>query len=68
MDDQNSIDLETRIAHQEHTIGELNDALSNQQMQISELETQVKAIVDRVRALSEAAPASGNDDEPPPHY
>ena len=68
VDDDKIIDLETRIAHQEHTIAELNDALSGQQTQITALVARVEALLDRVRALSEAAPAGGTDDEPPPHY
>lgn len=69
VDDEKLIDIETKLAHQEHTIAELNDALSSQQAQIAGLETLVNALKDRVRALSDAAPAAGGgDDEPPPHY
>ena len=68
MDDDSIIDLQSRIAHQDHTIAALNEALSDQQSQISALEARVAALADRVRALSDAAPAAGSDDEPPPHY
>ena len=68
MEDEKLIDIESKLAHQEHTIAELNDALSSQQMQISKLEHQVVTLIDRVRSLSESAPAGGSDDEPPPHY
>ena len=68
MEDEKFIDIESKLAYQEQTIAELNDALSSQQMQISSLEHQVVALIDRVRCLSEAAPAGGTDDEPPPHY
>jgi SlyX protein len=68
VDDDKLIDIETRIAHQEHTIASLNEALTDQQAQIAGLETLVKALRDRVRALSDASPATGTDDEPPPHY
>jgi len=68
MEDEKLIDIESKLAHQEHTIAELNDALSSQQMQISKLEHQVVTLIDRVRSLSESAPAGGTDDEPPPHY
>lgn len=68
MEDEKFIDIESKLAHQEHTIAELNDALSSQQMQISKLEHQVVTLIDRVRSLSESAPAGGTDDEPPPHY
>ncbi|MDH3988147.1 MAG: SlyX family protein [Gammaproteobacteria bacterium] len=68
MEHEKFIDIESKLAHQEHTISELNDALSSQQMQISKLEHQVVTLIDRVRSLSESAPAGGTDDEPPPHY
>lgn len=68
MEHEKFIDIESKLAHQEHTISELNDALSSQQMQISKLEHQVVTLIDRVRSLSESAPAGGSDDEPPPHY
>jgi len=68
MEHEKFIDIESKLAHQEHTIAELNDALSSQQMQISKLEHQVVTLIDRVRSLSESAPAGGSDDEPPPHY
>jgi len=57
-----------KLAHQEHTIAELNDALVGQQKQVANLEARVIALTDRIKALSQAAPAAGVDDEPPPHY
>ena len=66
--DDDIIDLQTKLAHQEHTIAALNDALTGQQEQIARLESLVGALKDRVQALSDAAPAAGAGDEPPPHY
>jgi SlyX protein len=68
VEDDKTIDLESRIAYQEHTIASLNEALTDQQARITALESRVEALVDRVRALSEASPADGADDGPPPHY
>ena len=68
MDDDSIIDLQSRIAHQENTIAELNEALSAQQAQMGRLEALVQVLADRVRALSDNMPASGADDEKPPHY
>ncbi|MDA0679428.1 MAG: SlyX family protein [Proteobacteria bacterium] len=68
MPDERLIEIETRIAHQEHTIAELNDALSSQQAQIAKLESLVNALRERVRALSDSAPGAGASDEIPPHY
>jgi len=68
VDNESIIDLQTRIAHHEHTIVQLNAALADQQTQIAGLEEQVKALMDRVRALSDAVPATESADERPPHY
>jgi len=66
--DERLIDIETKMAHQEHTVAELNDALTSQQAQIAILEVLVRTLTDRVKAISEAAPGGGDDDGPPPHY
>ena len=68
MTDEQLIDIEMKIAHQEHTVAELNDALTRQQAQIANLELQVRTLTDRIRAISEAVPGGGEDDAPPPHY
>ena len=62
------IEIETKLAHQEYTIAELNDALSSQQTQISNLELVVRALRERIKILSETAPAGSDTDEVPPHY
>jgi len=56
------------MAHQEHLLSALNDALSKQQAQITELEHLCQSLVDRIRALSEAGGGNGDDNERPPHY
>lgn len=66
VDDNKIIDIETRLAHQEVTLQELNDAMSSQQAQIMDLERLCKTLIDRVRALSEGDINSG--EEKPPHY
>jgi len=68
MEEDKLIDIETKLAHQEHTIAELNEALTDQQSQISNLDAQVRALMDRVRAMSEAMPGDQAQDEKPPHY
>lgn len=68
MANERLIDIETQLAHQEHTVTELNDALANQQTQIANLELQVRTLTDRIRAIAEAAPGGADDDAPPPHY
>jgi len=36
VDEERLIDLETKLAHQEHLLNELDDALTSQQAQISQ--------------------------------
>lgn len=64
MDEDRAIEIETKLAHQEHLLAELNAALTDQQAQIGKLEHLCRSLVDRVKTLS----ASGSADERPPHY
>lgn len=68
VDDDKLIDIESKLAHQEHLLSELDDALSNQQAQIGNLEHLCQTLVERIRALSETGVGGGADDEKPPHY
>lgn len=68
VDDEKLIDIETKLAHQEHLLAELDEALSNQQAQIGNLEHLCQTLLERIRALSETGIGGGADDEKPPHY
>ena len=68
MTEQRFVDIETKLAHQEHLVLELNEVITKQQEKIMRLETLCESIVERVRALGEAAPAADSVDEVPPHY
>ena len=68
MDEQRLTDIETKIAHQEHLLAELNDALSSQQAQLLHLKSLCDTLVDRLRSLAEAVPPGNPLDERPPHY
>ena len=68
MDENRLIDIETKLAHQENLLAELNDALSDQQSQISRLEILCQSLIDRINALSEDTRADQSTDERPPHY
>jgi SlyX protein len=65
---QRFVDLETKLAHQEHLLLELNDVITKQQENIMRLEELCDSIIERVRSLGEAAPAGVDVDEKPPHY
>ena len=68
VDDEKWLNIETKVAHQEHLLAELNDALANQQTQISELENLCRALVGRVRALTDSDDGDTQTHERPPHY
>lgn len=67
MDEDRLIDLETKLAHQEHLLNELDDALTSQQAQIAQLELFCKSLLDRIKALPDGGSADSTD-ERPPHY
>lgn len=68
MNDERLIELETRIAYQDETLRELNEAVSRQQLDIARLERQVLALQSRLAALVEASGREAPGHEPPPHY
>ncbi len=66
MSEERLIDIETRLAHQDQTIDELNEALANQQQSIMKLERLCATLAERIATLNEAMP--GEAEERPPHY
>lgn len=61
------VDLQTQIAFQEETMGELNAALGQQQQDISELQRQWDLLRQQHTELQARVPAATTD-EKPPHY
>ncbi|QPG05593.1 SlyX family protein [Salinimonas marina] len=61
-------DLQTKVAFQEHTIDELNDALTSQQYQMEKLQVQLKHVLDKVKAMEPDNLAKMSEETPPPHY
>ena len=68
MSEDRFIDLETRLAHQDKLLNDLNDVVTDQQAKIMQLEELCKALIDRVRAVAENGPGDAPGDERPPHY
>ena len=68
MTEERFIDIETKLAHQEHTIAELNDVITSHQEKIMQLEALCASLLDRVRSIGEALPGDAPQDEKPPHY
>jgi len=61
-------ELETKIAFQEHTIDSLNEALSNQQIQIDKMQFQLRHVIDKVKGMEPSNIAKMSEETPPPHY
>ena len=68
MSEERFIDLETRVAHQDQLLNDLNDVVTAQQAKIMQLEELCKSLLGRVRSIGEAMPEGESGDERPPHY
>ena len=68
MSEERFIELESRLAHQDQALHELNEVVTDQQAKIMRLEELCKSLIDRVRSLGEGLPAGDPADERPPHY
>lgn len=61
-------ELQTKIAFQEHTIEELNEALSDQQILIEKMHFQLRHVIDKVKGMEPSNIAKLSEETPPPHY
>jgi SlyX protein len=68
MSEERFIDLESRLAHQDQLLNDLNDVVTQQQTKIMQLEELCKALIQRVRAVGEGPADGDGSDERPPHY
>lgn len=62
------IELESRLAFQEHTLQELNAVVARQQQEILQLQREMEALRAQLRALAASPVASRAAEPPPPHY
>ncbi len=68
MSEERFIELESRLAHQDQLLHELNKVVTDQQAKLMQLEELCRNLIDRVRSLGEGMPAGDPGDERPPHY
>ena len=65
------IELETRLAFQEDQLEQLNQVLSDQQLQLNDARELIRMLMERIKdllsALEENRSGAAND-EMPPHY
>jgi SlyX protein len=68
MNEQRLIEIEVKLAHQEHALDEVNQVLTDQQAQLTRLEQVCQSLVERLRGMSDGSAADERRDEKPPHY
>jgi len=68
MSEERFIDLESRLAHQDQLLHELNDVVTAQQAKIMQLDELCRSLIDRVRSIGDGVSAGDAGDERPPHY
>lgn len=68
MSEERFIDLESRLAHQDQLLHELNDVVTAQQAKIMQLDELCRSLIDRVRSMGDSVSTDDQGDERPPHY
>ena len=68
MSEDRLIDIESKLAHHEQLLIELNEVLTQQQGRIMQLEQLSTSLIERVRAIGDATSGDDPVDERPPHY
>lgn len=68
MSEERFVDLETRLAHQDQLLHDLNNVVTEQQAKLMQLDELCRALIDRVRSMGEGVSTGDPDDERPPHY
>ena len=68
MSEDRFVDLESRLAHQDQLLHDLNDVVTQQQAKLMQLDELCRALIERVRSMGDAGPGGDPQDERPPHY
>lgn len=68
MSEERFIDLESRLAHQDQLLYELNEVVTGQQAKIMRLDALCQSLIERFRSLADMAGDGDAGDERPPHY
>ena len=68
MSDDRFVELESRLAHQDQMLHELNEVVTDQQAKLMQLEELCRSLLERVRSFGDGIATGSLDDEKPPHY
>lgn len=66
--EQRLIELETRLAFQEHALGELSEALADARAEGSRTSELMRSMLSDLRKVRTELYADAADEPPPPHY
>jgi SlyX protein len=67
-DTERLVELETRLAFQEHTLSELNGIVADQSRELIALRRQLGQLLDDLRTMRGLIGADPASEPPPPHY
>lgn len=66
--EQRLVELETRLAFQEHALAELSEALAQARMERTRSDELLQAVLADLRGLRGSLYADPSSEPPPPHY
>ncbi|AKC87799.1 SlyX family protein [Pseudoxanthomonas suwonensis] len=66
--EQRLVELETRLAFQEHALAELSEALAEARLERARSDALLQAVLADLRGLRGALYADPSSEPPPPHY
>lgn len=63
------VEIESRLAHQEHTMDQLSDTVARQHMELEELRRTCQLLFKKLKEIEALRQEDGeNKEEKPPHY
>ena len=68
MSEERIIDLETKLAFQDQTIHDLNEVITDQQVQLDRLKEEIRILHLRMTSMAESVVNPDEKEPPPPHY
>ena len=68
MSEERFVELESKLAHQDQMLHELNEVVTDQQAKIMQLDQLCRTLIDRVRSMGEGIATGAPEDERTPHY